>query len=125
MWLLGFELRTFRRAVGCSYPLSHLTSPSIAVLFIIFRNWKQPRCPSTGNKENVVNRMLLSHQKMKSRNLQIIGSHLYMAMESTLNGMYPHCYSVGENKYFTCEWLSVRNSFWVKDISLYPFLLSF
>jgi len=26
MWLLGFELRTFRRAVGCSYPLSHLTS---------------------------------------------------------------------------------------------------
>jgi hypothetical protein len=28
MWLLGFELRTFGRAVGCSYPLSHLTSPS-------------------------------------------------------------------------------------------------
>jgi hypothetical protein len=27
MWLLGFELLTFRRAVGCSYPLSHLTSP--------------------------------------------------------------------------------------------------
>ena len=27
MWLLGFELWTFRRAVGCSYPLSHLTSP--------------------------------------------------------------------------------------------------
>jgi hypothetical protein len=27
MWLLGFELRTFGRAVGCSYPLSHLTSP--------------------------------------------------------------------------------------------------
>ncbi|EDL32810.1 mCG148124 [Mus musculus] len=26
MWLLGFELRTFGRAVGCSYPLSHLTS---------------------------------------------------------------------------------------------------
>jgi hypothetical protein len=25
MWLLGFELRTFGRAVGCSYPLSHLT----------------------------------------------------------------------------------------------------
>jgi hypothetical protein len=25
--LLGFELRTFGRAVGCSYPLSHLTSP--------------------------------------------------------------------------------------------------
>ena len=28
MWLLGFELRTFGRAVGCSYPLSHLTSPA-------------------------------------------------------------------------------------------------
>jgi hypothetical protein len=27
MWLLGFELWTFRRAVGCFYPLSHLTSP--------------------------------------------------------------------------------------------------
>jgi hypothetical protein len=26
MWLLGFELQTFRRAVGCSYPLNHLTS---------------------------------------------------------------------------------------------------
>jgi hypothetical protein len=28
MWLLGFELWTFGRAVGCSYPLSHLTSPN-------------------------------------------------------------------------------------------------
>jgi hypothetical protein len=27
MWLLGFELQTFGRAVGCPYPLSHLTSP--------------------------------------------------------------------------------------------------
>ncbi|EDL30606.1 mCG1049071 [Mus musculus] len=33
MWLLGFELWTFGRAVGCSYPLSHLTSPEI--IFII------------------------------------------------------------------------------------------
>jgi hypothetical protein len=32
MWLLGFELLTFGRAVGCSYLLSHLTSPSL-VLF--------------------------------------------------------------------------------------------
>jgi hypothetical protein len=30
MWLLGFELLTFGRAVGCSYPLSHLTSPCSA-----------------------------------------------------------------------------------------------
>jgi hypothetical protein len=29
MWLLGFELQTFRRAVGCSYLLSHLTSPRL------------------------------------------------------------------------------------------------
>ena len=32
MWLLGFELRTFGRAVGCSYPLSHLTSPNLLIL---------------------------------------------------------------------------------------------
>jgi hypothetical protein len=29
MWLLGFELWTFGRAVGCSNPLSHLTSPRL------------------------------------------------------------------------------------------------
>jgi hypothetical protein len=27
MWLLGLEHWTFGRAVGYSYPLSHLTSP--------------------------------------------------------------------------------------------------
>jgi hypothetical protein len=32
MWLLGFELRTFGRAVGCSYPLSHLTSPQVTFI---------------------------------------------------------------------------------------------
>jgi hypothetical protein len=32
MWLLGSELRTFRRAVGCSYLLSHLTSPDMQSL---------------------------------------------------------------------------------------------
>jgi hypothetical protein len=41
MWLLGFELWTFGRAVGCSYPLSHLTSPILVFLalgkpFIIY-----------------------------------------------------------------------------------------
>ena len=30
MWLLGFELWTFGKAVGCSYPLSHLTSPQFS-----------------------------------------------------------------------------------------------
>jgi hypothetical protein len=34
MWLLGFELRTFGRAVRCSYPLSHLTSPKIFFFLI-------------------------------------------------------------------------------------------
>jgi hypothetical protein len=34
MWLLGFELLTFGRAVGCSYPLSHLTSP-VAYVFML------------------------------------------------------------------------------------------
>jgi hypothetical protein len=36
MWLLEFELWTFRRAVRCSYPLSHLTSPGIS----IFKPWQ-------------------------------------------------------------------------------------
>jgi hypothetical protein len=33
MWLLGFELWTFGRAVGYSNPLSHLTSPNILKAF--------------------------------------------------------------------------------------------
>jgi hypothetical protein len=40
MWLLGFELRTFGRAVGCSYPLSHLTSPRY---FKVERNHEKKR----------------------------------------------------------------------------------
>jgi hypothetical protein len=32
MWLLVFELLIFGRAVGCSYPLSHLTSPARWIL---------------------------------------------------------------------------------------------
>jgi hypothetical protein len=42
MWLLGFELWTFGRAVGCSYPLSHLTSPQLLFkkdLFIIISKY--------------------------------------------------------------------------------------
>jgi hypothetical protein len=37
MWLLGFELLTFGRAVGCSYPLSHLTSPGTTSFRMIFQ----------------------------------------------------------------------------------------
>jgi hypothetical protein len=40
MWLLGFELRTFGRAVGCSYPLSHLTSPSCLFLLLCSYDFK-------------------------------------------------------------------------------------
>jgi hypothetical protein len=36
MWLLGFELLTFGRAVGCSYPLSHLTSPQLTFKLFSF-----------------------------------------------------------------------------------------
>jgi hypothetical protein len=32
MGLPGFELWTFGRTVGCSYPLSHLTSPHVNFL---------------------------------------------------------------------------------------------
>jgi hypothetical protein len=35
MWLLGFELLTFGRTVGCSYPLSHLTSPQMSSLPLV------------------------------------------------------------------------------------------
>jgi hypothetical protein len=38
MWLLGFELWTFGRAVGCSNPLSHLTSPMALFYFMFFLN---------------------------------------------------------------------------------------
>jgi hypothetical protein len=37
MWLLGFELQTFGSAVGCSYPLSHLTSPLPYFFFFFLR----------------------------------------------------------------------------------------
>jgi hypothetical protein len=41
MWLLGFELWTFGRAVGCSYPLSHLTSPQYTPLIPAVGRQKQ------------------------------------------------------------------------------------
>jgi hypothetical protein len=44
MWLLGFELRTFGRAVGCSYLLSHLTSPE----FSLIKNINYPNQKLTG-----------------------------------------------------------------------------
>jgi hypothetical protein len=36
MWLLGSELWTFGRTVGCSYPLSHLTSPNCDIFNCLF-----------------------------------------------------------------------------------------
>jgi hypothetical protein len=36
MWLLGFELMTFGRAVSqCSDPLSHLISPLFLLFFVV------------------------------------------------------------------------------------------
>jgi hypothetical protein len=45
MWLLGLEHWTFGRAVGYSYPLSHLTSPPALLLSSIsFLSWALPIC---------------------------------------------------------------------------------
>jgi hypothetical protein len=35
MWLLGFELRTFRRSSQCFYLLSHLASPFHFLFFFL------------------------------------------------------------------------------------------
>jgi hypothetical protein len=47
MWLLGFELRTFRRAVRYSYPLSHLTSLDLVFEDRVFLC--SPGSPGTGS----------------------------------------------------------------------------
>jgi hypothetical protein len=72
MWLLGFELRTFGRAVRCSYLLSHLTSPGIKffndiseftarLVYIVSSRiaWASQRNPVSKNK---------TKQKMKNNN---------------------------------------------------------
>jgi hypothetical protein len=46
MWLLGFELWTFGRAVRCSYPLSHLTSPNLCIFI-----WVHCSCLWTHQKK--------------------------------------------------------------------------
>jgi hypothetical protein len=51
MWLLGFELRTFGRAVRCSYPLSHLASPRNPVL----KNQKNKKRKEKKRKEKKKN----------------------------------------------------------------------
>jgi hypothetical protein len=50
MWLLGFELRTFERAVGCSYPLSHLSSPGVFLKNVTVSPRKLKVFRSTGPK---------------------------------------------------------------------------
>ena len=67
MWLLGFELWTFGRTVGRSYPLSHLTSPQgnsykdniqlgltyrFKVQSIIIRAWQLLDRQGTGGAES-------------------------------------------------------------------------
>jgi hypothetical protein len=46
MWSLGFELRTFGKAIRCSYPLSHLTSPFLLFKIIIVTNIFNTNVPS-------------------------------------------------------------------------------
>jgi hypothetical protein len=53
MWLLGFELWTFGRAVGCSYPLSHLTSPALLFLTSTYLD-------ENGHKRDII---LCGHEK--------------------------------------------------------------
>jgi hypothetical protein len=57
MWLLGFELRTFGRAVGCSYPLSHLTSPIGNFLIL-----KKTKNKTNKQKKNQLHLIVLSAQ---------------------------------------------------------------
>jgi hypothetical protein len=70
MWLLGFELWTFGKAVGCSYPLSHLTSPMIAVFKTDITNEKFPqihqlpyRSPTSKNSELIHKLAEVIHNK--------------------------------------------------------------
>jgi hypothetical protein len=56
MWLLGFELRTFGRAVGCSSPLSHLTSPSVLLLnMLLFQSQKNLSSQKQKRKKKKIN----------------------------------------------------------------------
>jgi hypothetical protein len=64
MWLLGFELRTFGRAVGCSYPLSHLTSPACPVYIASSRIAKAEEVLSQ-NKQT--NKQTNKHQRRRKR----------------------------------------------------------
>jgi hypothetical protein len=63
MWLLGFELLTFGRAVGCSYPLSHLTSPSKLLLIILEKHLDSFQLLAIINKAamNIVEHVSLLH----------------------------------------------------------------
>jgi hypothetical protein len=63
MWLLGFELRTFGRAVGCSYLLSHLTSPYVCLLTKLILNnvTLQPFTQQTGSA--ILNRAQTPEQR--------------------------------------------------------------
>jgi hypothetical protein len=72
MWLLGFELWTFGRAVGCSYPLSHLTSPLkyISILKIKTKTNKRKRAqeltlilPDTSRTRHTILSLILSREK--------------------------------------------------------------
>jgi hypothetical protein len=62
MWLLGFELRTFGRAVGCSYPLSHLTSPRTPFT-IVTKNIKYLGVTLTKEVKDLYDKIFKSQKK--------------------------------------------------------------
>jgi hypothetical protein len=68
MWLLGFELRTFGRAVGCSYPLSHLTSPPLYILKRLLKN-----------KEFEVGMMAQWSRALAALTREFYSQHIYQA----------------------------------------------
>jgi hypothetical protein len=97
MWLLGFELWTFGRAVGCFYPLSHLTSPKDS----IFNKWCwfnwQSACrrleiysflsPCTKLKSKKIKDLHIKPDTMKLIEEKVGKSHIYMGtQEKFLNG---------------------------------------
>jgi hypothetical protein len=82
MWLLGFELRTFGRAVGCSYPLSHLTSPRMEY-FNLGGNYYTPAL-EIHRWENRHRKLTWAEDMgMHKWNLQVLEKQVEKALENT------------------------------------------
>ena len=93
MWLLGFELWTFGRAVQCSYPLSHLTSPQNTVLNLVSLSllwlphptpsvkmstsyngviWSGEYCAGTWSKRRTRGRGIFGAQRVPAKDLALM-----------------------------------------------------